>query len=204
MACECDVLAYYFSLPIWQGQAIGDVASNPLGHGTDYLLKVTMAALVIAHIGKIPVEEYAGFIVPVIALYAYGQAWSRRHRKKVAHLPDPAAPLDERTIEFVAARWAAAKHGEVGREQLPLMYPPGPDGITASELAERIGADPFSVTRRLEDLADLGYVEFDPGEDGQRFWLTVEGIDLLNITEEALLAVFDDFAAPPEEPASTG
>jgi hypothetical protein len=31
------VLAHYFSLLAWQGQAIGYLASNPLGHGTDYL-----------------------------------------------------------------------------------------------------------------------------------------------------------------------
>jgi hypothetical protein len=30
------VLAHYFSLLIWQGQAVGYLASNPLGHGTDY------------------------------------------------------------------------------------------------------------------------------------------------------------------------
>ncbi|HEV2923880.1 MAG TPA: fenitrothion hydrolase [Solirubrobacteraceae bacterium] len=30
------VLAHYFSLLIWQGQAIGYLASNPLGHQTDY------------------------------------------------------------------------------------------------------------------------------------------------------------------------
>src|SRR6202011_5300042 len=30
------VLAHYFSLLVWQGQAIGYLASNPLGHGTDY------------------------------------------------------------------------------------------------------------------------------------------------------------------------
>src|SRR6476660_1039223 len=123
-----------------------------------------MATLVIAHIGKIPVEEYAGFIVPVILLYAYGRAWSRRHRKKVAHLPGPSEPLDEKTVELVVSRWAAAKHGDVAREQLPLMYPPGPDGATVAELAQRIGADRASVTRRLEDLADLGYVEFDSDE----------------------------------------
>jgi DNA-binding transcriptional ArsR family regulator len=156
-----------------------------------------MATLVIAHIGKIPVEEYAGFIVPVILLYAYGRAWSRRHRKKVAHLPGPTEPLDERTVELVVSRWAAAKHGEVAREQLPLMYPPGPDGITVADLAERIGADRASVTRRLEDLADLGYVEFDSDEREQRLWLTVEGIDLLNITEDALLAALEE-ASPVE------
>jgi len=31
------VLAHYFSLLIWQGQAIGYLASNPLGDGTNYL-----------------------------------------------------------------------------------------------------------------------------------------------------------------------
>jgi hypothetical protein len=31
------VIAHYFSLLVWQGQAIGYLASNPLGHGTDYL-----------------------------------------------------------------------------------------------------------------------------------------------------------------------
>jgi hypothetical protein len=30
------VLAHYFSLLVWQGQAVGYLASNPLGHGTDY------------------------------------------------------------------------------------------------------------------------------------------------------------------------
>jgi hypothetical protein len=153
--------------------------------------------LVIANIGKIPVEEYAAFVVPVIMLYAYGRAWSRRRRKKVAHLPGAAEPLDETTVDFVVSRWAAARHGEVAREQLPLMYPPGPAGATPSQLAERIGADRASVTRRLEDLADLGYVEFDSDEREQRLWLTAEGIDLLNVTEDALLAALED-AAPIE------
>jgi hypothetical protein len=30
------VLAHYFSLLVWQGQGIAALASNPLGHGTDY------------------------------------------------------------------------------------------------------------------------------------------------------------------------
>ena len=30
------VLAHYFSLLVWQGQSIAYLASNPLGHGTDY------------------------------------------------------------------------------------------------------------------------------------------------------------------------
>jgi DNA-binding MarR family transcriptional regulator len=79
------------------------------------------------------------------------------------------------------------------------MYPPGPDGITVSELAERIGTDRASVTRRVEDLADLGYVELDSGEHEQRLWLTVEGLDLLNVTEDALLAALE--GADPAERA---
>jgi DNA-binding MarR family transcriptional regulator len=158
--------------------------------------------LVIAHIGKVPVEEYLAFVVPVILLYAYGRQWNRRRRKQVARLPGPAEQLDERTVRFVLARWAEANHGEVPREQLALMYPPGPEGISPSQLAERIGADPSSVTRRLEDLADLGYVEFDSHDSGQRLWLTVEGINLLNVTEDALLAALEDVAASPDQPAS--
>ncbi len=160
--------------------------------------------LVIAHIGKIPVEEYAGFVVPVILLYAYGRQWNRRRRREVARLPGPAEPLEEKTVELVLASWAAAKHGEVGREQVALMYPPGPDAVTPAELAERIGADPSSVTRRLEDLADLGYVEYDSDDGDQRVWLTGEGISLLNATEDALLAALDDGVAASKEPASTG
>src|SRR5207302_5572567 len=62
------VLAHYFSLLIWQGQAIGYLASNPLGHGTDYfgtaawrvnyqLMSINaiwyaqVAALVVGHVG---------------------------------------------------------------------------------------------------------------------------------------------------------
>ncbi len=103
--------------------------------------------LVIAHIGKIPVEEYAGFVVPVIALYAYGRAWSRRHRMKLASLPPPSQGLDERTVQLVLARWAEDKHGELGPELVALMYPPGPDGATAAELAQRLGAERASVEK---------------------------------------------------------
>jgi len=156
--------------------------------------------LVIAHIGKIPVEEYAGFVVPVIALYAYGRAWSRRHRRKLAGLPPPQA-LDERTVQLVLARWAEDKHGELGPELVALMYPPGPDGSTAAELAQRVGAECASVERGVAELAELGYLESDLGEGEQRLSLTAEGIHLLNITEDALLSAFADAAAP--EPTGT-
>jgi len=57
--------------------------------------------------------------------------------------------------------------------------------------------------RRRQDLADLGYLEYDSEDSEQRLWLTVEGIHLLNITEDALLVALED-VAPAEEPASTG
>ncbi|HWG08677.1 MAG TPA: helix-turn-helix domain-containing protein [Solirubrobacteraceae bacterium] len=158
---------------------------------------------VIAHIGKIPVEEYAPFIVPVIALYVYGRQWSRRHRKKLAKLPDAAGALDEKTIEFVVSRWAASDHKELDREQVPLMYPPGPDGTTASELARRIGADPRSVTQRVEDLVELGYAEYGDDETDQRIWLTVEGIHLMNVTEDALLTALGETRTPAGRPSSS-
>ncbi|HST33836.1 MAG TPA: helix-turn-helix domain-containing protein [Solirubrobacteraceae bacterium] len=157
---------------------------------------------VIAHIGKIPIEEYAGFVVPVIALYAYGRAWSRRHRRKLASLPPASQALDEQTVQFVLARWAEDKHGELGREAVAPMYPPGPDGVTAAELAQRIGVERASVERGVAELAELGYLESDLGEGEQRLSLTAEGIHLLNITEDALLSAFADAATPERTGAS--
>jgi len=86
--------------------------------------------------------------------------------------------------------WATADHGEVPSECLALLYPPGPDGLTAIELASRINSDTSTVERQLEDLADLGYVELDEAEgtDAPRAALTAEGYDLLRNTEDVLLA----------------
>jgi hypothetical protein len=148
---------------------------------------------VVAHIGNVPIEEWLPFLVPVLLLYLYGRARSRRRRMALARLPKPTEPLRRETVGLVLARWAAANHSEVAAEQLPLLYPPGPDGVTAVELARRIGSDTGGVTRRLDDLADLGYVEIDEGNETRdaRAWLTVEGFDLVRITEEALLASHD-------------
>jgi DNA-binding transcriptional ArsR family regulator len=149
---------------------------------------------VIAHIGNIPVEEWLPFLAPLLALYVYGRWWSKRRRASLQRLPGPTVPLDAGTIERIRARWNAAGHSEVRREQLEILYPPGPDGVTVSELALRIGADAASVRRRLDDLAELGYVEFDPddGDDGAKAWLTADGLGLERVTEDALLASFGD------------
>jgi hypothetical protein len=148
--------------------------------------------LVIAHIGNIPVEEYAGFWVPILLLCGYGWNWNKRRRRAVARLPGPAAPLPEATVAFVLAQWADGGHRDAGAELLPLLYPPGPEGVSAAELAQRVSADLASVTSRLEDLADLGYVEYDAAQPAQPIGVTAEGIDLLNITEDALLIAHDD------------
>jgi hypothetical protein len=58
-----------------------------------------------------------------------------------------------------------------------------------------------SVTRRLDELAELGYVEYDSDDAERRPWLTVEGIDLLNVTEDSLLAAFADAPGASHEPA---
>lgn len=144
--------------------------------------------VVFAHIGNIPVEEYAPFVAPIVLLVVYARRRDRRDRKALARLPGVQA-LDERTTERVLARWADGGHTHVTRELLPLMYPPGPDGVGARELAERIDADPTNVSDRLEQLADLGYLELDDGSeiDDPCGWLTPEGINLLNLTEEVLL-----------------
>jgi hypothetical protein len=142
-----------------------------------------------AHIGNIPVEEWAPFVVPVVALYLYGRRKERRRRAAVGRLPNPGEPLDESTVERVVAEWSAAKHGNLSREHLPLLYPPGPDGLTAGELAKRLHADPATVERLLEQLEDLEYLDLEDGDglDGRRAVLTFKGYELVDATETALL-----------------
>jgi len=144
----------------------------------------------IAHIGNIPVEEWLPFVVPVLALYLYGRHKNRRRRDAIQRLPDASKPLEEGTVELVLARWAKAKHKDLSPAYLPLLYPPGPDGMNAGELAERIHVDPATVERLLEELEDLGYLDLDERDerDGPRVSLTFEGYDLLYETEAALLA----------------
>ena len=141
-----------------------------------------------AHIGNVPVEEWLPFTVPVIALYLYGRHRDRRRRAAVQRLPDAREVLDEKIVELVLARWAKSRHKHLSAEHLPLLYPPGPDGMTAAELAERVHADPPTVERLLAELEERGYGELE-GYAGPelRVWLTVEGYDLVNVTESVLL-----------------
>ena len=71
---------------------------------------------------------------------------------------------------------------------VPLFYPPGPDGLSAGELAARTGQAAATVERLLAELHEHGYVELD-GPEGpeQQASLTLEGYDLLDVAEGVLL-----------------
>jgi predicted transcriptional regulator len=145
---------------------------------------------ILAHIGNIPVEEYLPFFVPVVALFYFGRRSERRRRTRVQRILASTEPLDAKTTSAVVAEWAAADHRELSPEHVPLLYPPGPDGLTAAELAERVHSDTAVVERLLDDLTELGYIELeeDKANGAPRAWLTPEGADLANLTEDALLA----------------
>ena len=144
---------------------------------------------VIAHIGNIPVEEWVPFLVPVLALYFWGRRSNRRRAQAVNRLPRASEGLDTDTTARVLAHWEQAKHTKLSAEYVPLLYPPGPQGMTAGELAERIAADPATVELQLEALEDLGYLELrSSAETPPRAWLTITGYELLEETEAALLS----------------
>jgi hypothetical protein len=165
-------------------------ASPQFAHAQQFDARMPVATTVIAHIGGIPVEEWAPFLVPVLALYFWGRRANRRHRADVERLPDVAAGLDRATTDLVLAQWSQARHDDLSAEFVPLIYPPGPEGQTAGEIAQRIHADRATVEDRLEQLQNLGYVELRLGEDSEdrRAWLTIKGFDLLDRTETALIA----------------
>ena len=143
---------------------------------------------VIAHIGNIPVEEWAPFLAPVLRSHFLGCRNGRRRRAAVERLPDLAAALDEHTTTLVMDDWSKSSHRELTRAHLPLLYPPGSDGRTARELARRIHADPGGIELLLEELAEYGYLEFDPASERvseARVWLTVKGHDLVEDREGA-------------------
>lgn len=137
-----------------------------------------------AHIGNVPVEEWLPFLVPIVALYIYGRRKERRRRARAGRLPAPDERLDDATAERVLSELAAADHRAISREQLPLLVPPGPDAMSAAELAPRVGAPAAAVERLLAELEAHEYLELDG--DG-RAWLTFRGYELLDATESALL-----------------
>jgi IclR helix-turn-helix domain len=143
---------------------------------------------VLAHIGGIPVQESLPFLVPIVALVLYGRHRGRHRRREVNRLPDAAEMLDAATVERVVTGWSTSRHADAQARHVPLFYPPGPDGLTVGQLAERTGEDGATVARLLAELHELGYVELDgPEGPGQEISLTLEGYDLLDATESVLL-----------------
>ena len=143
----------------------------------------------IAHIGNVPIEEWLPFLVPVVALYLYGRHRERRRRALLRSLPRADEPLDEGSARLVLAQWSAAAHSGLGLEHVALFRPPGPEGLTVSELARRLGEDTAHIQRLLEQLEELDYLELERRDRTaeSRVWLTLKGYDLLVIAEGALL-----------------
>jgi hypothetical protein len=87
------VLAHYFSLLVWQGQALGYLASDPLGHGSDYfgtagwhinygvigstgIWYIQVLALVIGHVGALALAHDRALVTyPLPAEAVRSQYW---------------------------------------------------------------------------------------------------------------------------------
>jgi len=152
----------------------------------------------LAHIGGIPVEEWLPFVAPLVAVYVYVRRRERRRRSALQRVIEAGARLDTRMTAAILERWRAADHAQLSAEQVPLLYPPGPDGASSGELARRLALDEHDVRGRLEDLIEAGYLERaqDPADGQERVWLTVEGFAAANIVEDAVLADFAAASAP--------
>lgn len=141
-------------------------------------------AVVLAHIGNIPVEEWLPFVAPVVVLYLLGRRMTRNREREVAQVMAKEL-LDERTVGEILERWQQRRPNELSSSHVPIFWPPGPEASTPAELAERLGADLVGVEALLDELEELGYLERDGG-DGT-LWLTIEGYDLMNDAESVLL-----------------
>jgi IclR helix-turn-helix domain len=142
----------------------------------------------LAHIGKIPVEEWLPFLVPIIALYLYGRRKTRARREALGRLPARWEELDADTIDAVLASWRESGH-PLSRQHLPLLYPPGPDERSAGEIADQLDQDRATIERLLHGLEQQGYLELNEHDDfdGPQATLTTDGYELLEQTETALL-----------------
>jgi hypothetical protein len=149
-----------------------------------------------AHIGNIPVEEWLPFVVPIVALYIYGRRRERRRRREIAHIPDRSDALEEAVVRRIVAGWRDAKYEGVTAEHLPLLYPPGPDGLSVPELAARTDGAAHTVQGLLEQLEEAEYLYLDPEPGGQelRASLTVRGFGLVDATEDCLLTALREQA----------
>jgi DNA-binding transcriptional ArsR family regulator len=157
-----------------------------------------IASVVLAHIGKIPVEEWLPFVVPFVALFIYVRRKERRRRAAMAKLPETSSWLDEAAVARVRQAWQDGDYRGVGEEHLPLLYPPGPDGLSVAEIAARTDTDAGRVERLLDALEEHEYVhlEVDDGGSPMRAMLTVKGYGLVGATEDALLEASMHTRAP--------
>jgi DNA-binding MarR family transcriptional regulator len=141
-------------------------------------------AVVLAHIGNIPVEEWLPFVAPVVVLYLLGRRMTRNREREVAQVMAKEL-LDERTVGEILERWHQRRPNELSSKHVPIFWPPGPEASTPGELAARLGIDLARVEPLLDEVEELGYLERDGG-DGT-LWLTIEGYDLMNDAESVLL-----------------
>ncbi len=157
--------------------------------GGEHLAIGGAGSTVVAHIGGIPVEEWAPFVVPALALFIYVRRKDRRRRRAVARLPESSATLDADTVRQVLEAWAAEGYRDVGEAQLALLYPPGPDGMSVAELAARTNTPAADVDRLLAKLEEGEYLTLEEGEEaaGARALLTLKGYGLVHATEDALV-----------------
>ena len=144
---------------------------------------------VIAHLGKLPVEETLPFLVPVILLAFWARREDRKRRAALVRVADAGTRLDQATVERIVAAWAKAGHRELSSQHVPLLSPPALEGASVAQLAARTHSNPAVVEPLLDDLADLGYVEFDDAEGRDRgAWLTADGYSVMHIVEDGILA----------------
>lgn len=160
----------------------------------------------IGHIGNIPVEEWLPFVVPIVALFLYIRRKERRRRQELRRLPDARELLDEPTIERVLLRWRERDHEGASARHIPLLYPPGPDGMTAAQLAAHANSDIATVERLVDELEELGYLELENEEQAGApiIALTIGGYDLVIQAESVLLAVAREREASARERGRAG
>jgi hypothetical protein len=142
----------------------------------------------LAHIGNIPVEESLPFLIPIVGLFIYIRRKEGRRRRGVAALPPASALLDPAIVQRVMDAWAGGGYDGVSAAHLPLLYPPGPDGLSAAELAELTGSARESVAALLDELEAHEYLDLDAGDGSERALLTLKGFGLVHATEDALVS----------------
>jgi hypothetical protein len=160
---------------------------------------------VLAHIGKVPVEEWLPFVVPVVAVWVWSRYKTRREQATLPPTEKQRRRAAQGRVALVLAHWRAAGHDELGESHVPLLAPPGPQGCNAAELAARTGVSEPETRELLEELDEVGVIELLPAEDSDRVWLTPLGEDLVDVAAHALAEPLPAAALrPAPQPARDG